>query len=57
MPSKSKEQERFFNIAAHDEQFAKDHGIKPETAKEWHEADKAKRAEEEKKESQSEKKD
>ena len=34
MPSTSKAQEKFFNIAAHDEEFAKDHGIDPEVAME-----------------------
>lgn len=54
MPSKSQKQERFFTIAAHDPEFAKEHGIDPEVAKEWHEADKKKHEEE--KEQHSEKK-
>lgn len=43
MPSKSKEQEKFFTIAAKDEEFAKKHGLTPQQAKEWHEADKQKK--------------
>jgi len=42
MPSKSKAQARLFAIAAKDPEFAKQHGIKPEVAKEWHEADREK---------------
>lgn len=41
-PSKSKEQEKFFNICAHDEKFAKEHHVSKELAQEWHKADKKK---------------
>ncbi len=41
MPSKSKAQERLFAAAAHSPEFAKKAGIKSDTAKEWHDADKA----------------
>lgn len=43
MPSKSKKQEKFMNIAAHDEKFAKKAGIDQKVAKEFHAADKRKK--------------
>ena len=49
MPSKSKEQEKLMNIAAHDKEFADKVGVPQEVAKEFHEADKAKAAETKKK--------
>ncbi len=55
MPSTSKAQEKFFTIAAHDEEFAKEHGIDPQVAKEWHEADKKKDEQEEKEKDSSKK--
>lgn len=42
MPSVSAKQARFMRIAAHNPEFAKKIGIKPEVAKEWHEEDKKK---------------
>jgi len=43
MPSKTPRQERFMQIAAHDKEFADKNGIPQEVAKEFHEADKAKK--------------
>lgn len=44
MPSKSKKQEEFMAIAAHDKDFAKEAGIPQSVAKEFHNADKRKKS-------------
>lgn len=44
MPSKSKEQEKLMAAAAHDPKFAKKVGVPQSVAKEFHEADKHKKA-------------
>jgi len=44
MPSKTAKQRRFMRIAAHNPAFAKKAGIKPSVAKEFHQADKRKKA-------------
>lgn len=56
MPSVSDKQKRFFAWLAHDEEAAKKLGVDPEVAKDFHEADKKKDAEDEKK-SEAKKKD
>ncbi len=43
MPSKSEKQARLMRAAAHDKEFADRVGIDQETAKEWVEADQAKK--------------
>ncbi|MET0668285.1 MAG: hypothetical protein ABWZ01_07245 [Methyloceanibacter sp.] len=43
MPSKSPRQARLMAAAAHDPAVAAKLGLSQETAKEWHEADKARR--------------
>jgi hypothetical protein len=40
MPSDSKAQAKFFNIAAHNPAFALKAGMSPGLAREWHAADK-----------------
>lgn len=45
MPSSSKSQYKLMQFAAMNKSFAEKKGIKQETAKEWHEADKKKKAE------------
>ncbi len=40
MPSRSPKQRRFMQIAAHNPDFAAEHGIRQETAKEWVRKDK-----------------
>lgn len=50
MPSKSDKQKRFFDWMAHDKEAAIEHGIKPEVACEWHNADMALKKEQERKE-------
>lgn len=44
MPSTSDKQEKFMNAAAHNPEFAKKAGIPQSVAKDFHEADKAKKA-------------
>lgn len=51
MPSKTAKQRFFMTIAAHDKDFADKAGIDQKVAKEFHQADKAKEAEEKKKSS------
>lgn len=52
MPSKTAKQRFFMQIAAHDPEFAKKAGIDQSVAKEFHEADKKKEAEERSKQKQ-----
>lgn len=40
MPSRSPKQRRFMQIAAHNPDFAAEHGIRQDTAKEWVRKDK-----------------
>lgn len=49
MPSVSDKQKKYFAWLAHDSKAAKEQGVDPKVAKEFHEADKKKDAEDKKK--------